>query len=93
MILLDKDKNFIEKWNSIREQGRANYFWKITIRIFIVVLILLVVKDFIVHPLDLTIVKIGDIIFKNLFISFGISAFLASQKWKRNEIRYKKLSS
>jgi len=88
---LTVDEKFLVKWENRRKQGKKNYFLKGTAVGTIIILILLILKDFAVHDLIFTWNEIGNLIFKNIFISAILAGFAAIQSWEWQERKYKNM--
>ncbi len=88
---MDKNEEFVKKWNKKRELGKKNYIYKSTAIGTLILLILLIMKDFVVHPITFSIPELGNLIFKNIFISIILSGFASIQAWEWQERKYKKL--
>ncbi len=86
-----KKSNFIAEWKNVRKNGVDKFVVKVAFKIFPIILILLVVKDFVVHNETLSLSNLADFIFKNFFIGFIISVILVMMQWRWNEKKYKKL--
>lgn len=90
---MDQHQDFIEKWTSVRKQGRQKYFWGIFRKAFIVVLFIFIYVDYPIINLPKPIGYIVLTISWYLFVSAFVSAFFASKKWDWNERKYKKFMS
>jgi len=88
---LTVDEKFVKKWEKRREKGKKNYFLKGTAVGTIIILILLILKDFAVHDLVFTWSEIGNLIFKNIFISAILAGFASVQSWEWQERKYKSM--
>ena len=86
-----KKDNFAASWAVIRERGQEKFLVNMLIKLTPFLLILLVTKDFIVHNEVLNFSNLLDFVFKNLFISVGISALIILGQWHWNERKYKRI--
>ena len=85
------DEEFLEKWEERRKQGKKSYFLKGTAVGTVIILILLILKDFAVHQIVFSISELVNLIFKNIFISVIIAGFAAIQSWEWQERKYKNM--
>ncbi len=85
------DEKFLEKWEERRKKGKKNYFLKGTAVGTVIILILLILKDFAVHPIVFSVAELGNLIFKNIFISAILAGFAAIQSWEWQERKYKNM--
>lgn len=85
------DEQFLEKWEERRKQGKKNYFLKGTAVGTVIILILLILKDFAVHQIVFSLSELGNLIFKNIFISAIIAGFAAIQSWEWQERKYRNM--
>ncbi len=85
------DEEFLEKWEERRKKGKKNYFLKGTAVGTVIILILLILKDFAVHQLVFSVAELGNLVFKNIFISAILAGFAAIQSWEWQERKYKKM--
>ncbi len=88
---MNKDKVFIQKWEEKRKSGKKNYFLKNTAIGTFLILILLILKDFAVHQIVFSISELGNLVFKNIFISAILAGFASIQAWDWQERKYRKL--
>lgn len=88
---MSKDKDFIQKWEKRRKSGKKIYFLKNTTIGTIIILILLILKDFALHPIVFSVSELENLIFKNIFISAILAGFASIQAWEWQERKYKKL--
>jgi hypothetical protein len=88
---MGKNEEFIKKWTKKRKLGKKNYIYKSTAVGTLILLILLIMKDFAVHPITFSISELGNLVFKNIFISIILSGFASIQAWEWQERKYKKL--
>ncbi len=86
-----KKNNFTEEWKQVRKNGADKFVIKVAFKAFPIILMLLVVKDFVVHNETLSVSNLADFVFKNMFIGFIISVILVMIQWNWNEKKYKKL--
>ncbi|MFO7887365.1 MAG: hypothetical protein R6U59_03525 [Eubacteriales bacterium] len=85
------DEKFLEKWEERRKKGKKSYFLKGTAVGTIIILILLILKDFAVHQIVFSVAELGNLIFKNIFISAILAGFAAIQSWEWQERKYKNM--
>ncbi len=76
----NKEKNMDD-----RRTEANNFIVRLAIKIFPLLVISLVIKDFIVHDEVVSLSNLADFIFKNIFIGFIISVILAALYWVQNE--------
>ncbi len=86
-----EERVFMDDWQLIRKQGREKYVFKKAILLGLLILIILVLKDFYVHSLDFTFTEVINKSFKNVFISYIIAVIYFLIKWNFNENKYQKL--
>jgi hypothetical protein len=91
MFIVNENKDFIKKWESRRKFGRNNYIIKGTVVGALIILILLVMKDFYVHPIPFNLKELGNLIFKNIFISIILAAFASLQSWNWQDRKYENI--
>ena len=85
------DEQFLEKWEERRKEGKKIYFLKGTAVGTVIILILLILKDFALHQLVFSMPELGNLIFKNIFISAILAGFAAIQSWEWQEKKYKNM--
>lgn len=88
---MNENQDFIKKWKKKRKFGRNNYILKGTVVGTLIILILLIMKDFYVHPIPFNLEELGNLIFKNIFISVILAAFAALQSWNWQDKKYENI--
>lgn len=89
--VVDKNKDFVKKWELKRKSGRNNYILKGTVIGTLIILVLLIMKDFYVHPITFSLKELGNLIFKNIFISLILAAFASLQSWNWQDRKYENI--
>jgi len=88
---LTVDEQFLKKWEERRKQSKKTYFLKGTAVGTVIILILLILKDFAVHQIVFSVPELGNLIFKNIFISAILAGFAAIQSWEWQEKKYRNM--
>jgi len=88
-----EERKFIDDWQIIQKKGQFSFILKKVLTLGLLLLIILVVKDFIVHSLEVTVEELINKVFKNVFIAIIISVIYGAIVWVKNEKRYEKFKN
>ncbi len=87
------ERRFVGDWQVTQKKGQLSYIIKHVLTIGLLLLIVLVLKDFFAHSLDFTWEEVINKVFKNIFIAVIISVIIGAVKWLKNDKKYQEFKA